>query len=97
MVYETSPIQLVTGYFLVKEILFEDVSLLWDKTKEESGISQKDFFSYYRCSRQGVAIKISDAKKFTIPKKLDFFGIKYPPQSYQYICPNIFEKVILDD
>jgi predicted transcriptional regulator len=85
VVYASSPIKMVIGEFSVKDILFEDIDLLWCRTKHYSGISESYFYSYFYEKDKGYAIKVGRTIKYQTPSPLqDLYGIK-PPQSFAYI------------
>ena len=46
LIYETTPVKRIVAEAEILEVLMCSPSELWDKTKEESGIS-KDFFDEY--------------------------------------------------
>lgn len=85
VVYASSPVQQVIGEFEIDRILNDDLSLLWDKTKEHSGISENFFFEYFINKQKGFAIKIKRATRYkkALSLKHDFNAT--PPQSFMYL------------
>lgn len=85
VVYASSPVQQVIGEFEIDRILNDDLSLLWDKTKEHSGISENFFFEYFTNKQKGFAIKIKRATRYkkALSLKDDFNAT--PPQSFMYL------------
>lgn len=85
VVYASSPLQQVIGEFEIEEILQDDLSTLWDLTREYSGISENFFYKYFENKEQGYAIKIKNVKKYKEPKNLREEFKLFPPQSFVYI------------
>ncbi len=85
IIYVSSPVKKVVGRFTIDDILFLEIKELWDKTKVEAGISEKDFFKYFSGKKFGYAIKIKDAIKYSKGYDLGDFGLTHPPQSFCYI------------
>nr|MBP6754943.1 hypothetical protein [Bacteroidia bacterium] len=67
--------------------IVEDTPInLWNEFKEVGGISEKDFFEYYKNVEKGFSIKINEVVKFE--KEIDpedFIEEFCAPQSYIYI------------
>lgn len=85
LIYTSSPVKKITGYFIVKEKIRTSIKKLWELTKEVAGISYKEFKKYFKGCKLGTAIVFKKIKKFTralgledLRKKGDF----RPPQSY---------------
>ena len=85
IIYSSSPVCAVVGEAGVTEILSDTPINLWNTTKNQSGIDAKFFFDYFDNRSVAYAYKLKNVKKYTRPKKLDDFGIKYAPQSFVYI------------
>ena len=58
---------------------------LWESHKNNLGISEKEYFKYYKNSKVAYAIKIKKVIKYKKELELKDFGIEKAPQSYQYI------------
>lgn len=85
VVYASSPVQRVIGEFEIDSIINEDLDLLWDRTKEHSGITEDFFFDYFVNKEKGFAIKIKKALRYPQPLSLkDDFNAN-PPQSFMYL------------
>ena len=85
IIYSSSPVCAVVGEADVAEILSGTPINIWNTTKNQSGIDAKFFFDYFDDRSVAYAYKLKNAKKYTKPKKLGDFGIKYAPQSFVYI------------
>lgn len=64
VVYASAPVQQVIGEFDVEDILVENPSELWHKTKEHSGITKDFFDQYFKVKDKGYAIKISKTRRY---------------------------------
>lgn len=85
IVYASSPVKKVVGEFEIEYILSDDPKILWQQTKEHSGITSDFFFSYFSDKAIGYAIKVKRAKRYRKPLciKKDFNAT--PPQSFLYL------------
>ncbi|AZB09307.1 hypothetical protein EG344_10980 [Chryseobacterium sp. G0162] len=85
VVYASSPVQKVIGEFEIDTILTSAPEDIWEKTKKQSGITEKYFYEYFGEREVAHAIKIKDVKKYSEPLSLkDDFKVS-PPQSYMYL------------
>jgi predicted transcriptional regulator len=85
LVYASAPISKVIGEFEIEDIVHENISTLWDKTSEYSGISLDYYSKYFQGKESGYAIKVKNPTKYE--KELCIvknFGIR-PPQSFAYL------------
>ena len=85
IVYASSPVGKIIGEFEIEEILHDELSILWDKTKNYAGTSEENFRKYFSNKSKGYAIKIKNAKLYDKPKPLDSLGISTAPQSFMYV------------
>lgn len=87
IIYETSPIKMITGAFRSDFTISDTPDTLWTKLSTHSGINKDDFFKYYTNHNIGHAISISDAVRFSHSYKLSdlHHSIVRPPQSFQYV------------
>ena len=86
VVYASSPVQKVIGEFEIEFILNCELKMLWEKTKEFSGITEKFFFDYFVSKDKGYAIKVKKTNA-AIRRPLcikEDFHIS-PPQSFAYL------------
>lgn len=85
-VYASKPISLVIGEFEIDEVITENPDLLWEITKNASGISKNYFDEYFEGKEIAHAIKVSSAQEYAEPETLlDLFEIVRPPQSFMYV------------
>ncbi|HZJ76221.1 MAG TPA: ASCH domain-containing protein [Oscillospiraceae bacterium] len=87
IVYVTKPVGRVVGEFEIAEIIEDNPMAIWQKTKQYSGISQKEYFKYFEGNEKGFAISIQNITTYQKPLTLRELNpnIKSPPQSFAYI------------
>lgn len=85
VIYASSPISKVVGEFEIEDILSLNLSELWKRTMEHSGIDKDFYDSYFSGKDIGHAIKVKSAKRYKRHKELKEFDINYAPQSFAYI------------
>lgn len=86
VIYSTMPVGMVVGEFDIADVIHDEPSIVWNKTKKFAGIS-KDFFDIYFESREkAYAIEISNVRKYEQPMLLSALGKNISaPQSYRYL------------
>lgn len=85
-VYATKPIGKIVCKFYVGEIIEDKPDRLWEDFRDFSGLTEEEFFVYFRGRKKGVAIEIKDIEKFTEPIDPKMIYPKFiPPQSWIYI------------
>lgn len=86
VIYSTMPVGMVVGEFDIANVIEDEPSEVWKKTKKFAGIS-KDFFDIYFESRsKAYAIGISNVRKYEQPLLLSALGKNISaPQSYRYL------------
>src|SRR5450631_3049172 len=84
IVYASSPTQKVIGEFEIERILKNDLSTLWNETKEYAGIDEEYFYRYFEDKENGFAIKIKKTKKYKKPLCIKQHFNLTPPQSFLY-------------
>jgi len=86
IVYVTAPIKRVLGEFDIEDVLELEIALLWEQTKEYSGIPKEYFDAYFSGRSTGYAIKIREARIYDFPLELERnFNIRHAPQSFIYV------------
>ncbi|MCG7850700.1 MAG: ASCH domain-containing protein, partial [ANME-2 cluster archaeon] len=66
-IYSSSPVKKIISVVDIDCILSDSPQELWEQCHEDAGISEREFFSYFKNSSIGYAIKISDVKEFPTP------------------------------
>lgn len=85
VIYASSPVSKIIGEFEIDSILHEEISDLWEKTKDKNGVEKVFFYEYFSEREKGYAIKIKNTKRYK--KYYDIYekyGVK-APQSFSYI------------
>lgn len=87
VVYATKPIGKVVGEFKIDKILADKPELIWEKTKSNSGICERDYFDYFKERENAFAIGIKNIKLYDKPLDLKELNsdITNAPQSFRYI------------
>ena len=85
IVYASNPIKKVIGEFEIGDILHEEPQLLWAKTKEHAGITEKRFLDYFTNKSKGYAIEVKSINIYDTPLTLESFMVSSPPQSFMYL------------
>ncbi|RJF70456.1 ASCH domain-containing protein [Rhodopseudomonas palustris] len=86
VVYVTSPVCKIVGEFDVVEILSDEPSRLWSRTKEYAGISEAFFWDYFSGRTRAVALAIGDVREYSRPINPSKLIANFTaPQSYMYL------------
>lgn len=85
IIYSTSPVMKVVAEVEIEEILEESPKMLWEQTKEKSGITEEFYNKYYKNKDTAVAYKLGNIKVYKKQKRLNEIGINYVPQSFVYM------------
>lgn len=87
VVYASSPLQLVLGYFEVDEIVVDHPRRLWSRVGARGGITRPEFDAYYAGVSVGAAILVGKLWRLRSPIPLARLGVPSlsPPQSYRYL------------
>ena len=98
LIYTSSPVKKLTGYFIVKEKLRLPIPKLWARTKDIAGITKKEFLAYFEGCKEGTAIVFKFVKRFVRAVGLNNLRQKVrefrPPQSYYSLDKEIAFKFL---
>ncbi len=83
-IYASSPMKRIVGAFTIKTIMEEHPEELWRLCKKFSGISEVEFFDYFRDKDDGYAIEIGMFELFDPMNPRDCVPDLSPPQSFCY-------------
>lgn len=87
IVYSTQPVGQIVGEFDIEGVLCDEPSLIWDNTREQSGIDEAFFEQYYKGREQAVAIKIGETRLYPEPvNPNDLIKDFVAPQSFRYVA-----------
>jgi len=85
IVYASDPVKRIIGEFEIEDILHDEPQMLWVKTKNHAGISERMFFEYFTNKSKGYAIKVKTTRMYDDPLPLNSFMVSSPPQSFMYL------------
>ncbi len=83
-IYASAPVKRIVGAFTIKTIMEEHPEELWRICKEFSGISEVEFFDYFRDRDKSYAIEIGMLELFDPIDPKDRIPDFSPPQSFCY-------------
>lgn len=86
IVYASKPVGKVVGEMIVGDSLTYPANEMWEWTKDKSGLTREEFFSYFHDKQNAHAIEIKSYQDYEQPIPLDvLLPDKTPPQSYCYL------------
>lgn len=95
VVYASSPICRIIGYFRISSILEGCPHAVWEAYKHIGGIEREDFFRYYSGAERAVVIGIERVCVLQSPVRLDMLGASLKaPQSYSYLTPEQIAQLV---
>jgi len=94
VVYASSPVKRILGYFEVRRIVTAPPKKLWKDYRTVGGIDRGDFEDYYRERDTGVAIEVGEVVAMPSPVRLSRLAKNLsPPQSFCYLPGELFETL----
>ena len=84
-IYEPEPIGLITGYYIINDIIDRTPERMWELFHDALGIDKERYDNYYTGRQHAYGMIIDLAVKLTIPMALREFGLTRPPQSYLFL------------
>jgi len=84
-IYSSSPVKKIIALVDIDCILSDSPQELWEQCHGNAGISDHEFFKYFKNSDIGYAIKFSNVLEFSTP--VDPYNLNEnfrPPQSFYY-------------
>ena len=86
IVYASKPVGKVVGEITVDDYLTLPIDEMWERTKDESGLTREEFFNYFHGKTNAHAIAIESYRDYEQPIPLDvLLPGRVPPQSYCYL------------
>ncbi len=85
IIYSTFPTKKIVAEVTIDEVLSCSPDLLWEQTKDFSGISKEFFDAYFDNRKVAYAYKLGTVKVFDKPQELSDYGVFFAPQSFVYI------------
>ncbi len=88
-IYSTSPVKKITGVFDASVIHQDSPYKIWKMFGAYSGLSQEEFFRYFKDCGIAYAIEIRNLVTFDKPHDPSKYFLEFtPPQSYRYFNPH---------
>lgn len=85
VVYASAPTRHVIGEFKVVGIHECSPKALWELTADSSGISEDQYWKYFRGRTRAYAIEIGERFLYPSPRNIEEeYGVR-PPQSFVYV------------
>jgi len=85
IVYASTPTRRIIGEFKVVAIHEHSPEALWQLTSFFSGISEDQYWKYFRGRTRAYAIEIGERLLYPSPRRIEEeFGVR-PPQSFIYV------------
>ncbi len=95
VLYATSPVRHVVGYFSISETVPTTPSRLWQRFNGTGGISHELFQEYYSGSTTAVAMVIGQAWRLSRQIKLESIdGKAIPPNSFRYLEASALNRIV---
>jgi predicted transcriptional regulator len=96
VVYASSPVKKVVGFFEVSDLETAPIRELWRRYESSGGIQAAEFFEYYGSGREGVAISVGRVTVLAEPMELAELGLgERPPQNYAYVEPAVLVQLLV--
>lgn len=94
VIYSSSPMKKIVGTCAIGSVIEDRPLILWEMFKDQSGLNEEEFFTYFHGKEWGYAIEIEEVKKFESPvDPWEFDKHFIPPQSFQYISESFYSKI----
>ncbi len=88
LIYETAPVQRVTGFFEVAGVDEADPQAIWERYEAVGGIDHAAFRNYFAGRRRAIAIRIGRVVALRQQVRLaSFEPAPVVPQSFRYVSP----------
>jgi type I restriction enzyme S subunit len=92
-IYSTSLVSKIIGAITIKGILEGSPAKIWGKCSFYSGMTEEEYFCYFKDKENTFAIEIKDVKVFTeIVDPYMIFDKFIPPQSFCYFDDFPFQE-----
>lgn len=85
IIYSTYPESKIIGEVKVVGTISASPTALWEKTKQNSGISRKKYREYFQSRKIAYAYVLGEARMYDITNNLSDYGLKQAPQSFVYL------------
>lgn len=85
IIYESKGSGKIIGTASVKEILKDTKENIWNCTSKLGGITEAEFYTYFKEKEFAYAIFLENLHFYESPKELSEYFIQRPPQNYIWI------------
>lgn len=85
VVYASAPVSRVIGEFEIETVHNKELNLLWNETKDASGISREYYDLYFTGKENGFAIQVKNPQLYKKARNLKEDYNMVPPQSFAYL------------
>lgn len=94
VIYATSPIQRVVGFFDVAKVHYGTPNSIWHTFGNIAGVHKKDYFKYYAGTNCAVGISIKRVHQLGFPMPLSSLGKQIKaPQSFRYLPSTVIHSL----
>lgn len=94
VVYASSPVQKVLGYFEVSAVDVNAVDVLWERYATVGGVGEAEFGRYYAGRESGVALSVGGVVHARTPAGLADLGLSpRPPQNFAYVESDVLGRL----
>jgi len=98
LIYESSPVMAITGYYTVRDNAEGSPAHLWNCFKEHAGITWSEFHKYFAGKKKGYGIEVDSKVKLANSVGLETLRKRYSgfsaPQSYRYFESNLMQEIL---
>jgi predicted transcriptional regulator len=84
LVYATSPLKAIVGWFSVDGVVRDKPSRLWDRYGSVAALSRREFMRYFDGVAIGAAILIGESRALASPVSLADVHIAGAPRNFRY-------------
>jgi predicted transcriptional regulator len=94
VIYATSPVRAIIGWFTVRETLRAAPEDIWHRLHAVGEISWSDFQAYYSGCSEAVALLIGEVQRLAEPVALSQICPRpATPQSFNYLSGTVLDQV----
>lgn len=90
VVYATTPVQRVIGFFEVGDVSTTTPESLWREFGHVAGVDRSEFFKYYTGAKSAVGIAVK--RTYQLPNPIPLRSLNpdlTPPQGYRYLSSEV--------
>jgi len=85
-IYSSAPVKRIVARFEISTILEDHPTAIWERVRDQAGIDEMEFFTYFAGRERGYAIGIGNLQEFDTPVNPREGNPGFvAPQSYCYV------------